>query len=67
MLEDAQKKAKQAGMPIANVELVMMASAAVLAAQHFLRKVNDWEGLPSASRMWTAWKTAFCLAQVKRQ
>jgi hypothetical protein len=35
MMEDAQKKAKRAGMPIANVELVMMASAAVLAAQHF--------------------------------
>jgi hypothetical protein len=35
MMEDASKKAKQAGMPIANVELVMMASVAVLAAQHF--------------------------------
>jgi hypothetical protein len=54
MLEDAQKKATRAGMPIANVELVMMASAAVLAAQHFPRKVNDWGGLPSASRTWTA-------------
>jgi hypothetical protein len=67
MLEDAQKKATQAGMPIADVEHVMMASAAVLAAQHFPRKVNDWEGLPSASHMWTAWKTAFRLAHVKRQ
>ena len=35
MLEDAQKKAKRAGMPIADIELVMMAWAAVLAAQHF--------------------------------
>jgi hypothetical protein len=50
-LEDAQKKATRAGMPIANVELMMMASAAVLAAQHFLCKVDDWEGLPSASCM----------------
>jgi hypothetical protein len=31
MMEDAQKKAKQEGMPIADVELVMMALAAVLA------------------------------------
>ncbi len=54
MLEDAQKKARRAGMPIANVELVMMASAAILAAQHFLHEVNDWEGLPSTSRTWTA-------------
>jgi hypothetical protein len=41
MLEDAQKKATWAGMPIADVELVMMASAAVLAAQHFPRKDNN--------------------------
>ncbi len=50
MLEDAQKKAKRAGMPIAGIELVMMALAAVLAAQHFLREVDDWEGLPSSAR-----------------
>jgi hypothetical protein len=67
MLEDAQKKAKRAGMPIADIELVMMALAAVLAAQHFPREVNDWEGLPSSARTWAAWKTAFRLAHVKRQ
>jgi hypothetical protein len=67
MMEDAQKKAKQAGMPIANVELVMMASAAVLAAQHFPCEVDNWEGLPFASCMRQAWKVAFCLAHLKRQ
>jgi hypothetical protein len=67
MLEDAQKKAKQAGMPIADIKLVMMALAAVLAAQHFPRKVDDWEGLLSSSRTWAAWKTAFCLAHLKCQ
>jgi hypothetical protein len=41
MLEDAQKKAKRAGMPIADIELIMMASAAVLAAQHFPREVDN--------------------------
>jgi hypothetical protein len=46
---------------------MMMASAAILAAQHFPRKVDGWEGLPSTSRMWTAWKTAFRLVHVKRQ
>ncbi len=45
MMEDAPKKAKWAGMPIADIELVMMASAAVLAAQHFPREVDNWEGL----------------------
>ena len=67
MLEDAQKKAKRAGMPIADIELVMMASAAVLAAQHFPREVDDWEGLPSNACTWTAWKQAFRLAHLKRQ
>jgi hypothetical protein len=67
MLEDAQKKATRAGMPITDVEIVMMASAAVLAAQHFPRKVDNWKGLLSASCTWTAWKTAFRLAHVKRQ
>jgi hypothetical protein len=32
MMEDAQKKAKRAGMPIANVKFVMMSLVAVLAA-----------------------------------
>jgi hypothetical protein len=67
MLEDAQKKAKRAGMPIADIELVMMASAAVLAAQHFPREVDDWDGLPTPNRTWLAWKTAFRLAHLKRQ
>ena len=50
MMEDAQKKAKRAGMPIADVELVMMASTAVFAAQHFPCKVDEWEGLPAVDR-----------------
>jgi hypothetical protein len=54
-------------MAIANIELIMMALAAVLAAQHFPRKVEDWEGLPSSSPMWMAWKTTFLLAHLKHQ
>ena len=44
-----------------------MASAAVLAAQHFPREVDDWEGLLSTSCTWVAWKTAFRLAHLKWQ
>ncbi len=54
-------------MPIANIELIMMALAAVLAAQHFPREVDNCEGLPVASHLWQAWKVAFCLAHFKRQ
>jgi hypothetical protein len=67
MTDDVQKKATRAGMPIANVKLVMMALAADLAAQHFPREVDDWEGLPTKARTWHAWKVAFCLAHLKRQ
>jgi hypothetical protein len=67
MMEDAQKKAKRAGMPITDVKLVMMASAAVLTAQHFPREVDDWEVLPAVDHTWRAWKVAFRLAHLKRQ
>jgi hypothetical protein len=52
MIEDAQKKTKPAGMPITNVELVMMDLAAVFAAQHFSREVDIWEGLPVIDQSW---------------
>ena len=67
MMEDVQKKAKRAGMPIGDVKLVMMASAAVLAAQHFPREVDDWKGLPAVDRTKRAWKVAFRLAHLKRK
>jgi hypothetical protein len=67
MMEDAQKKAKQAGMPIVDIKLVMMASAAVLAAQHFPQEEDDWEGLLAIVCTWRAWKVAFCPAHLKRQ
>ncbi len=64
MMEDAQKKVKRAAMPIADVELVMMALAGVLAAQHFPRKVMDWEGRPAIDRTWRAWKVEFRQAHI---
>jgi hypothetical protein len=67
MMVDAQKKAKRAGMPISDVKLMMMAVAAILAAQYFPREVNDWEGPPTINHTWRTWKVAFCLAHLKRQ
>jgi hypothetical protein len=65
MMEDAQKKTTWAGMPITDVKLVMMASAAV--PQHFPVEVNNWEGLLTLSCTWPAWKVPFFLAHLKRQ
>ncbi len=67
MLEEAQEKAKREGMPTADIELVMMASVAVLTAMHFPHKVDNWEGLPTLGRTWAVWKTSFCSAHLKRQ
>ncbi len=67
LMENTQKKTKCAGMPIANVELVMMALVVVLVSQHFPSKVDNWEGLPANTRTWSAWKVAFCLAHLKHQ
>ncbi len=67
MLEEVQKKAKRVDMPIANIELVMMASAAVLTAMHYPRKVDNWEDLPPLGRTWAACKTLFRSAHLKRQ
>jgi hypothetical protein len=62
-----KRKAKQAGMPIDDVKLVMIALAAVLAAQHFPQEVDDWEGLSAINRTWRVWKVAFRLAHLKCQ
>jgi hypothetical protein len=67
MMEEAQKKAKRAGISIANIKIIMMASAAVLAVQHFPHKVDDWEGLPDNSCSWAVWKIAFRLTHLKCQ
>jgi hypothetical protein len=67
MMEDAQKKAKRVGIPITNVELVMMTLVADFAAQNFSREVDNWEGLLAASCTWQAWKVAFCLFHLKCQ
>ncbi len=67
MMEDAQKKVTQAGMPITDVNLVMMVLAAVLVSQHFPCKFDDWEGLPTKASTWQAWKVAFRLPHLKRQ
>jgi hypothetical protein len=54
-------------MPIADVKLVMMASAAVLTAQHVPCEVDDWEGCLAINRTWRVWKVEFRQAHIKCQ
>jgi hypothetical protein len=67
VMEYAQKKDTRVCISIANAKFVMMALAAVLAAQNFPHKVDDWESLPTKSHTWQSWKMAFRLAHLKRQ
>ena len=67
MLEEVQKKAKRAGMPIPDIKLVMMALVAVLTAMHYPHKFDDWEGLPTLRRTWAAWKRSCRSAHLKCQ
>ena len=67
MLEDAQRKAERAKMPIADVQLVAIASTAVLASQDYVRATEDWEALTNAQKTWTKWKSSFRVAHLARK
>ncbi len=66
LLEDAQRKAARACLPITNQTLTVLASTALLAANTFPRTTELWEELDPADKTWTAWKTAYLAAQKKR-
>ena len=50
MLKDAQCKAQRAAMPIADVQLVAIASTAVLGSQQFPCTTEDWEALATSAK-----------------
>jgi hypothetical protein len=55
-LEDAQKKAHRAGLPITNEWLVATASKSLLVAASFPTHRKDWDSLLPSSKTWVAWK-----------
>jgi hypothetical protein len=67
MLEDAQCKAEQAKMPIAHVQLVAIASTAVLASQDYVRATEDWKALTNAQKTWAKWKSSFRVVHLARK
>ena len=67
MLEDAQRKANRAKMSIADVQLVAIASTAVLASQDYVCATEDWEALTNAQKTWTKWKSSFPIAHLARK
>ena len=66
-LEDAQRKLARAKLPMADVQLLAIASTAVLASDHFPRTTDAWEALPAVSKTWTAWKATYREAHIARK
>jgi hypothetical protein len=67
MLEDAQRTSQRAAMPIADVQLVAIASTAVLGSQQYPRATEDLEALVTSTKTWTAWKNAYRAAHIARK
>jgi hypothetical protein len=58
-MEEAQKKAKQAELPILDIELAMYAATSVLQSGDYKKETNEWEGRNANKMMWTEWKQAY--------
>jgi hypothetical protein len=56
-LEEAQKKAARANLPLTNAWLAATASLSLLTAGSFPKQRMDWDSLPPTSKTWVAWKT----------
>jgi hypothetical protein len=72
MMKDAQKKAKRAGMPIANVELVMMALVAILqsntSSERWMVERASWSSTAyrEPERWPSIWPTSNTSTNIKR-
>jgi hypothetical protein len=64
-MEEAQKKAKQAELPILDIELSMYAATSVLQSGDYKKETNEWEGRNAHKKMWTEWKQAYLAAYAR--
>jgi hypothetical protein len=64
MLEEAQCKLGQAQLPMSDRQLLVIASTAVLAAQHFPRTTDEWEALVPGLKTWPTWKLKYQAAHI---
>ncbi len=61
-MEEAQKKAKQAKLPILDIELAMYAATSILQYGDYKKETNEWEGNNANRKTWTKWKQAYLAA-----
>ena len=58
-MEEAQKKAKRAKLPILDIELSMYVATSVLQSGAHTKEINEWEGHNANKKTWTEWKQAY--------
>ena len=58
-MEEAQKKAKRAELPILDIELAMYAATSVLQSGDYKKETDKWEGRNASKKTWTEWKQAY--------
>jgi hypothetical protein len=64
-IEEAQKKAKRAELPIPDIELAMYAATSVLQSGNYKKETNKWEGHNAVMKTWSKWKQAYPAAYAR--
>jgi hypothetical protein len=64
-MEEAQKKAKRAKLPILDIELAMYATTSMLQSGDYKKETNKWEGRNANKKTWTKWKQAYLAAYAR--
>ena len=67
MLEDAQRKLERANLPMSDMQLLAIASTAILASGDFPRPTDEWEAKTVANKTWTNWKAHYRTAHTARR
>ncbi len=58
-MEEAQKNAKHAELPILDIKLAMYAATSILQSGDYKKETNKWEGRNAAMKTWSKWKQAY--------
>ncbi len=64
-MEEAQKKAKRAKLPILDIELAMYATTSMLQSQDYKKEMDKWEGHNASKKTWTKWKQTYLAAYAR--
>ncbi len=64
-MEEAQKKAKYAELPILDIKLAMYAATSVFQSEDYKKETDEWEGHNAAIKTWSKCKQAYLAAYAR--